>query len=72
MKLGESVLCMDCEEMFVPQDTGQHCPACGSAAYAPVARWVPTMESYERGIVTIQPVQTTCNPERRRARALNL
>lgn len=50
MKLHESFLCIDCEEVFRPEKLHSRCPCCGSSATAPVGRWIMTYENYDRTI----------------------
>ena len=55
MKLREARICIDCEEIFVPETVAfvdqkakmDHCPSCGSNQHYLLCRWIPTMESVE-------------------------
>jgi hypothetical protein len=53
MKLNKARICLDCDELFVPETLQfldqtkrmDHCPACGSGSHYLLCRWIPTMES---------------------------
>ena len=50
MKLKESYLCIDCEELFVAAREGCNpsCPSCTSRSFVPVAGIIPTMAMLDR------------------------
>lgn len=52
MQLHIARLCLDCNEVH----DAQHCPACGSEAFAYLSRWVPASE---RRVIT----RPTTSPE---------
>jgi len=52
-------LCLDCEELH----TDEHCPVCGSEAFAWVTRWVPVTERRTR--VRPKPAPSEAPPARR-------
>lgn len=42
MKLNTAMLCMDCDQI---SDISTHCPFCLSKIVAPLARWIPPLNS---------------------------
>jgi anaerobic ribonucleoside-triphosphate reductase len=47
MKLLETYLCVNCDEVFDPREKGFACPSCGSHILAPLSRWIPVMPALE-------------------------
>ncbi len=50
MKLRDTRLCTECEEVYKASGLYGRCPVCGSESYALVCRWVPTVREFERWV----------------------
>jgi hypothetical protein len=56
MKLRDAFMCLDCEEIFLPETiefldqkvTIDGCPNCTSQAVARLSNWIPTMKDFEQ------------------------
>ncbi len=48
MKLHEAYLCIDCDEIFVANETNPSCPSCNSRSFAPISGWLTSWEAFDR------------------------
>jgi len=55
MNLRASVICLDCEEIY--EQGMVTCPKCGSAQFAPLGAWVPSLSTRALGGKTNQPTR---------------
>ncbi len=50
MKLKDTLLCIDCDEVFTAEGhtCNPRCPSCDSSVFAPLACWVQTWTAFEK------------------------
>jgi hypothetical protein len=51
LNLKDTLICIDCEEVFIPQGSrcNPRCPACASSVCIPLSSWIGTEQSLDNG-----------------------